>query len=340
MRMPADRPEPVAYSVVIATYNRADDLRATLESLAGLRPGRSWEVIVVDNNSTDATRDVVEAAAAAFPVRLRYLFEREQGRSPALNAGIRLAAGDIVVTTDDDVRVEPDWLDQAGRALEQQACDYVGGRVLPIWGAAPPKWLPNHGGKHWAVIALLDYGSTPIEFGARVPLGVNMAFRRDAFDRAGLFDPNTGRKAGTLLGQEVREWCIRARAAGVRGVYAPDLVVRHIIPAARLNKSYFRRWFYWRGISRALLYERSGLDMEAPERTSLDFRKVPHLLGVPRYLYRKALASLWQSIAARLRGDALAAFDHELWLWFFAGIVRQRWHDRRGLRGAALRPVA
>jgi GT2 family glycosyltransferase len=191
------------------------------------------------------------------------------------------------------------------------------------------------------VIALLDYGSTPIEFGARVPLGVNMAFRRDAFDRAGLFDPHTGRKAGTLLGQEVREWCIRARAAGVRGVYAPDLVVRHIIPAARLNKSYFRRWFYWRGISRARLYERSGLDMEAPERTALDFRTVPHLLGVPRYLYRKALASVWQSIAAALRGDALAAFDHELWLWFFAGIVRQRWHDRHGLRGgAALRPVA
>ena len=273
----------MTFSVVIATYQRADDVRDTLASLSRLRPAGDWEVIVVDNNSTDETRAVVERAAAAFPVRLRYVFEREQGRSPALNAGIRLADGDIVVTTDDDVRVESDWLDRARDGLDRLGADYVGGRVLPIWGRPRPAWLPDHGGKHWAVIALLDYGPEPIEFGARVPLGVNMAFRRSAFERAGLLDPNTGRKAGTLLGQEVREWCIRARAAGLRGFYVPEMVVQHIIPASRLTKAYFRRWFYWRGISRAMLYQKAGLDMEAPERTTLDFRTVPHLFGVPRY---------------------------------------------------------
>ena len=290
----------VKYSVVIATYNRSDDLRATLQSLAGLQPDGEWEVIVVDNNSTDATREVVEAAAPTFPAPLRYVFEREQGRSPALNAGIRLARGEIIATTDDDVRVEADWLDQAALGLQRLDCDYVGGRVLPIWGATRPAWLPNHGGKHWAVIALLDYGPEPIPFGANVPLGVNMAFRRDAFSRAGLLDPNTGRKAGTLLGQEVREWCIRARAAGLRGFYVPEMVVRHIIPAARLNKKYFRRWFYWRGISRAMLYEKAGLDMETPEQTTLDFRTVPHVFGVPRYLFRKA----GSQIARFLRREA------------------------------------
>jgi len=314
----------MTFSVVIATFNRAADLAATLASLAGLRPRGEWEAIVVDNNSTDGTRAVVETAAASFPVPLRYVFEREQGRSPALNAGIRLAAGDVIVTTDDDVRVDPDWLDRAADGLERLHCDYVGGRVLPIWGAAPPAWLPNRGGKHWAVIALLDYGAEPIEFGARVPLGVNMAFRREAFERAGLFDPGTGRKAGTLLGQEVREWCIRARAAGLRGFYVPELAVRHIIPASRLNKAYFRRWFYWRGISRAMLYEKAGLDMEAPEQTTLDFRTVPHLFGVPRYLYRKAAGSAAACIGAAVRRDAVAAFEHELWVWFFAGIFRQR----------------
>ena len=318
----------MTYSVVIATYNRAADLRGTLESLARLQPDGDWEVLVVDNNSTDDTRAVVEAASCRFPVALRYVFEREQGRSPALNAGIRAAAGDIIVTTDDDVRVEPDWLTRAGEALGRFQCEYVGGRVLPIWGGARPAWLPDRGGKHWAVIALLDYGPEPIEFGARVPLGVNMAFHRRAFDRAGLFDPHTGRKAGTLLGQEVREWCIRARAAGVRGFYAPELSLRHIIPASRLNKSYFRRWFYWRGISRARLYASAGLDMEAPERTEIDFRRVRHVLGVPRYLYRKALSSAWQAFTAAIRRDTTAAFDHELWLWFFAGIVAERWPHR------------
>src|SRR5690348_6636976 len=126
----------MTFSVVIATFNRAADLRATLESLAGLQPRRDWEVIVVDNNSTDETKAVVAAAAETFPAPLRYLFEREQGRSPALNAGIRLARGEIIATTDDDVRVEPDWLDRAAEGLENLQCDYVGGRVLPIWGAA------------------------------------------------------------------------------------------------------------------------------------------------------------------------------------------------------------
>jgi GT2 family glycosyltransferase len=177
------------------------------------------------------------------------------------------------------------------------------------------------------VIALLDYGDRPIEFGVRVPLGVNMAFRRDAFDRAGFLDPNTGRRAGTLLGQEIREWCLRARQAGLRGFYIPDMTVEHVIPAERLCKAYFRRWFYWRGISRAMLYERAGLDMEAPEQTTLDFTKVPHIAGVPRYLYRKALVSAREWIRTTFRGDDLAAFDHEMWLCFFAGIVRQRWKD-------------
>jgi glycosyltransferase involved in cell wall biosynthesis len=326
------------FSVVIATYNRAVDLARTLDSLAGLRPeaggqgpeaGTGWEVIVVDNNSTDDTRGVVDRAARTFPAPLRYVFEREQGRSPALNAGIRGSRGAIIVTTDDDVRVEPDWLDRAAGALESLGCDYVGGRVLPIWSGPRPAWLADRPGRHWAVIALLDYGPAPIEFGARVPLGVNMAFRRQAFDRAGLWDARIGRRAGTLLGQEVREWCIRARRAGVRGCYAPDMVVRHVIPTSRLRKAYFRRWFYWRGVSRALLYAQAGLDMETPEQTTLDFTRVPHVAGMPRYLFRKLAREAWAWLRETLRGDWVAAFEHEIWICFFAGIAVQRWRDRR-----------
>ena len=327
------------FSIVIATYNRARDLEATLQSLAGLRPSGDWEVIVVDNNSPDDTRGVVERAAAAFPVDLRYLFERQQGRSPALNAGITAARGEIIVTTDDDVRVEPDWLDRAAAGLESLGGDYVGGKVLPIWGGERPKWLADRPTKQWAVIALLDYGEKPIEFTTRVPLGVNMAFRRDAFPRAGLFDVNTGRRAGTLLGQEVREWGIRARAAGLRGFYVPDMSVRHIIPASRLTKSYFRRWFFWRGISRAMLYERFGLDMEAPEQAALDFSKVPHIAGVPRYLYRRFLVEARGWLGATLTGDRERAFDHETWLCFFAGLLKQRAITSRGAAPVAVQPA-
>jgi glycosyltransferase involved in cell wall biosynthesis len=317
------------YSVLIATYNRAEDLRRTLASLASISTRHQWEVVVVDNNSSDSTREVVHACAATFPAPLRYTFESVQGRSAALNAGVAMALGDILLTTDDDVRVDPDWLDRAGDALDRMQCDYVGGRVLPIWGGPRPGWLSERSGPHWAVIALLDYGPAAFELTTRMPLGVNMAFRRDAFERVGGWDPGIGRKAGTLLGQEVREWCIRARRNHVRGYYAPELVVRHVIPAERLHKRYFRRWFYWRGISRALLYQQQGLDMESPQETRTDFSRAMHIAGVPRYLFRVALRHAREGIAAALRRDAVSTFEHELWLWMFAGIVKQRWADRR-----------
>lgn len=316
------------FSVVIATYNRASELRETLRSLGHLETDGGWELLVVDNNSTDDTALVVEEYARRATHPVRYLHEVVQGRSAALNAGIRAAAGAIIVTTDDDVRVEADWLERSAAALDRLHCDYIGGRVLPLWGGVRPAWLSERGGPHWAVIALLDYGPTPLELTTRMPLGVNMAFRREAFDVVGGWDVRIGRKAGTLLGQEVREWCIRARARGVRGFYAPDVTVRHVIPAARLSKRYFRRWFYWRGISRALLFQLQGLDMESPQETRHDFTRVPLIGGVPRYLYRLALREMTATAMSLLRRRRVEAFEHELWIWMFLGIARQRWRDR------------
>ena len=120
------------------------------ENLANLakinRPG-TWEVIVVDNNSTDTTAQVVTGAGPDFPVELRYLFEPQAGRSAALDVGIKAAQGRIVATTDDDVRFEPDWLEQAAAALERDQCDFVGGKVLPIWGGPEPPWLSARAGR-------------------------------------------------------------------------------------------------------------------------------------------------------------------------------------------------
>jgi glycosyltransferase involved in cell wall biosynthesis len=317
------------FSVVIATYNRADELVRTLESLSKLQVSEPWEVIIVDNNSSDNTKEVVEKAVETFPVPLLYLHESQQGRSAALNTGIKAAQGEIIATTDDDVRLEPDWLTNADRALRQLGCDYLGGKALPIWSGKRPAWIPEGRSIHWAVIALLDYGPQPLPLVDYVPIGVNMVFRREAFERAGLWDNTIGRKAGTLLGQEVREWCQRARAANVKGFYSPDLVIHHVIPADRLTKKYFRRWFYWHGISRAILYQTKGLDMESPESTELDFTKVPHIAGIPRFMFRTYLQSFFSMIAAFVRADPAAAFEHELGLWFFAGVIKERWKDRR-----------
>ena len=120
------------FSVVIATYNRAEELEKTLDSMSKLQVADPWEVFIVDNNSPDNTKEIVLKAAENFPVPLHYLFEHEQGRSAALNTGIRAAQGEIIVTTDDDVRVEADWLTNAERALNTLDCDYLGGKALPI----------------------------------------------------------------------------------------------------------------------------------------------------------------------------------------------------------------
>lgn len=325
-------------TVLICTYNRCRQLEATLDSLAAVDFSASrWDVLVVDNNSTDATGDVVRRMARRFPVDLRYVFEPEPGKSNALNAGLAALDATFVAFTDDDVRVSPDWLRRIAEGFTALRCDYLAGRVLPMWESPPPSWLSSAGGPMWAAIALLDYGPDPLPLATRVPLGVNMAVTRLALQKVGRFNPRLGRRAGTLLGQEQREWCLRARTHGLAGYYYPSMIVRHFVPSDRLTKNYFRRWFFWRGISRALLYAETRVDMEMPEQTLLNFAKVPHVLGVPRYLYGKAALRLRRWAGRRAR--RLEAFEDELWLCFFAGIVRQRLRDLTLAKWNACRPV-
>src|SRR5687767_2492787 len=165
---------PVAASVLICTYNRASLLRETLESLAGVRSVRSWEVVIVDNNSTDDTRTVVEEMAVTFPAPLLYVFEPRQGKSHALNTGLDVCRGQVIVFTDDDVHVAPDWVDAACEALEgERGPAYAGGPVRPLWGAVPPRWLDQTRGDLWGTLAILDYGAESFIFEDRnkVPLG-------------------------------------------------------------------------------------------------------------------------------------------------------------------------
>lgn len=316
------------FSVIIPTYNRADELRKTLDSLSELSVSKAWEVIVVDNNSNDDTAKVVADLSKTFPVELRYLFEGKQGKPAALNSGIAIARGDLIAFTDDDHRFERDWLQQALIGLERFGCDYVGGKILPLFEGASPPWLSTASARHRAVIGMADYGSQAHQFADKPAMGGNLVVRRDAFSRVGLWNNQLGRRGKTLLGQEQREWCMRARAMGLQGVYIPEMVVYHIVPVERLRKQYFRRWFYWHGISRAILHENFGLDMESPEDTLLDFSKVPRIAGVPRYMFRTCLGAVREMMIAAAKRDTAKAFDQELWLWFFAGILRQRWKNR------------
>jgi GT2 family glycosyltransferase len=318
-------------TVLIATYNRARLLDDTLASLARMRvsPTLKWDAIVIDNNSTDDTRSVVERHGSSFPVRLQYLFERQQGRSSALNAGIARAEGSVLVFTDDDVRVADGWLDAAISPLlgGDVSVGYTGGPVRPIWGADVPPWLDLTRGDLWGTIAIQDHGPEPFvyEERRRVPLGANMAARRDLFHQIGGFRADLGRTGGTLvLGQEVPEWLLRARTAGVRGLYVPAMEVHHHVPAKRLTPGYFRRWWFGKGVSRAAL-ER----IQPVTELGIDLRRTPHLLGVPRYMYGSLMRDGIGMLRERLLGRREVSFRHQMMIAFFAGYFWARWRERR-----------
>ena len=325
------RVRPLDASVLIATFNRSALLDETLDWLArtSVSANRSWEVIVIDNNSTDATREVVERHRANFPVPLVYLLERQQGRSSALNAGIAIARGRLLAFTDDDVRVGERWLDAACDALlpGNEAVGYAGGPVRPIWSVAPPRWLDLSRGDLWGTIAIQDHGPDAMSYDAarKVPLGANLAARAEVFDRVGGFRADLGRADGrVLLGQEVPEWLIRVRAGGYTGVYLPRMEVHHHIPASRLTPKYFRRWWFGKGVSRAAL-ER----LQPVTELGIDLRRTPHILGVPRFMYGSLLrdaASLLKALAA---GRRETAFRHQMMIAFFAGYFSARWRERR-----------
>ena len=319
----------VQVSVLIPTYNRARLLDATLDSLARMRvsPGLVWEVLVVDNNSSDDTRAVVERHARTFPVPLHYRFESRQGRSSALNTGIAAARGAILAMTDDDVNVAEGWLDAACAPLLRGTHGYTGGPVRPVWEVLPPAWLDLSRGDLWGTIAIQDHGSTAIgyEEANKVPLGANMAVRRDVFAAAGNFREDLGRSGGrVVMGQEVPEWLIRARSAGFTGLYVPAMEVHHHIPAVRLTKKYFRRWWFGKGVSRAALEE-----MQPVTDYGIDLRSTPHIFGVPRFMYGTLVRDVLGWVRETVRRRPAAAFRHLLGLCYFAGYCSARGRARR-----------
>jgi glycosyltransferase involved in cell wall biosynthesis len=319
-------------SVVIPTFNRARLLGETLDRLAGLRPSiGAWDVVVADNNSSDDTRSVVESRTPRYPVPLRYVFEAAQGRSHALNAGIAATAAAALLFTDDDVIVSDTWIDAGAEPLLREGGpDYTGGPVHPIWESARPSWLSMRRHDLWGTIAILDYGAEPFVFEARrhVPLGANMGVRRSLVDRIGGFSGRLGRSGQKqLLGQEVPEFLARARGAGACGEYVPAMAVRHHVPARRLTKDYFRRWWYGKGLSRAQLDR-----MHPLTETGVDLSRARQIGGVPLWPLRAAGADAAGWLQAACAFDPEERFRHEAMLCYSLGYLAARVREARDAR--------
>jgi len=301
-------------SIIVCTYNRAESLRDTLRALRAQETAasRDWEVIIVDNNSKDNTRKVVEEAQCEWP-SLRYEFEPAQGLSHARNHGIAVAQGDVLLFTDDDVLPEPDWLDATLLGLEKHRADACGGFVAPIWETPPPAWLTE---RFYGFLAIRtdrtdDYPIT--QAGPPPPFGANMAMKREVFDRVGLFDTNRGRKGTVLASGEDGELFERVLAAGFTTVFLGRSRVHHKVESFRVTKRYFRRWRF--ETSRNIA-QSAGLTGER------------RLLNIPWYVFPQLLRAVGRMAWGHITQPRDEAFNREIVVFHFLGLMQGLYRSR------------
>ena len=303
-------PQPTL-SIILPTYNRVALLRNAIAALLRqTAPSDSYEIIVVDNNSSDGTSDAV--AEIADP-RLRVIREPRQGLSYARNAGIEAARAPILAFTDDDVEAAPGWVETVVAALDAHPqVDGVGGRVLPAWIRQRPSWLTR---EHWAPLALQDHGDARRIFDRDKPtglVGANVAFRRSVFERIGLFSKDVQRVKEGIGSTEDHDLLSRLYAAGGRMLYEPRLLVIARVQPDRYDRGYHRRWHEGHGRFHAL--------MRSPEMERA--RVSP--LGVPGHLLRTAAGDAARWLTSIVSADWERAFLAELRLRFFKGFVWTR----------------
>ena len=250
-------------SVIIPTYNRSALLAESLKSLIKQNfPSEQYEILVVDNNSTDNTREVTESFASNSPVSVRYNFEKEQGLSIARNTGIRNAKGEIIAFVDDDIHADENWLSAIAKAYEDPSVGCAGGPIRPIWLGQKPSWLD----KMWEpYLTINEFEAARVAGEYRwpeTPWGANISFRKNVFDRVGMFPENLGRVGVSLLSNEEVNICKKIAAAGIKIAYAPEAVIHHKIPAERLTKQWFYHRTYWQGRSDAILDNGEGFPLK------------------------------------------------------------------------------
>ena len=263
-----DRPQ---ISAIICTHNRATYLAGAIDSLLLQDFPHNFEVVVVDNassdyataeSSTSRTREVVEARLGDR--RLKYVWEPEIGLSVARNTGAKAARSQILAYLDDDAVAEPNWLRELHAAYQSnQKLAVAGGKVNLLWptGVTPPDWLSPGLTQN---LGAYDLGDTCLYVTAAglTPRGVNYSIRRAFLEQIGGFDVKLGRVGKKLLSNEELRATELALELGWQVVYLPKALVLHNVAAERLNKAWFLDRGWWQGISecyREQLSDRAGI---------------------------------------------------------------------------------
>jgi glycosyltransferase involved in cell wall biosynthesis len=248
--------KPAQVSVAICTYNRCKSLPKTLESLIAMdkREG-AWELLVIDNNSSDGTAEIVQSYSNRLPVK--YFFEDKQGLSHARNRALKECAGDLLIFIDDDVLVSKEWFGAyASASIQYPNAGFFGGKILPYWPQGRPGWvedesMPLIGG----LLGHYDLGSATRLYAENEmhPFGANFALHRHLFERLSPFNPDFGVLGETPGRGEEAEYFQRARAQGSIGVYVGEALCLHAVNPDHLSLKFLYRFGVQKGLAHARL---------------------------------------------------------------------------------------
>jgi len=247
-------------SAVICSYNREKYIRLSIDSLiAQTLDEEHYEILLVDNGSTDSTKEIVESSYLGRVVNFRYIYEPELGLSRARNRGLKEALGRYVAYLDDDAIADPDWLEHILRAFDERKNENpgsVGGRVDPIWEIPRPVWLAD---QMQNPLTILNLSDTPIRLTPQQWLaGANIAFPKSVLEEVGGFREDLGRIGNNLLSNDEYLLKKQLEAKSHFFYYYPDIRVQHHVPASRLNKKFFFRRYFWQGISNVVMRRHLG----------------------------------------------------------------------------------
>ena len=302
-------PARLRLDVLVPTHNRAAQLDRCVRSVLNATPSPFLDVhvTVICNACEDHSQDIVRTLQAEYPRRISLIVERRRGKSKALNAGVEATSGDLIGMIDDDEEVDPRWVEVAGTAFQRGDIDFIGGPYVPVWATPPPDWLPDD---YLAVLGAVDNGTVARRYNREFPgilKGGNAIVRRATLQRCGPFAEHLGPGSfARLFSCEDEDMYWRLLEHGAKGEYLPDLVIYHYIAETRLSREYYRKWCFWRGVSRGLMDRRHPLP-------------VTYLAGVPRFLWgRAARAFVRLTVTPRVR-PARETFGDELRMWDVAG---------------------
>lgn len=243
----------VEISAVICTFNRAGYLRKALQSLLCQTLDISqYEILIIDNCSTDTTKQIV-TEEFSYISNLRYCYEPKLGLSNARNTGWRQARGTYVAYLDDDAVASTQWLEKILESFTTVTPQpgVVGGKVEPIWEAERPVWLTDN---FLAYLSLIDLSEYPRSLSANeILVGANIAFPKLLLQKLGGFAPKLGRTGNSLISCEEVALIQQIVESGLQRFYHPDASVGHHVHVSRISTNWFRRRFFWQGVSDAIV---------------------------------------------------------------------------------------